>query len=166
MAMILRKSYPSMISHDSGFIPRTTSRRQRSPRQVGRTHAPWRVMNPNPDREGWMVRTPPAPSVPRRRTGLSRGATISTLDGFRTPPGTVAGGREWPRAHVYGCPACSTFHAFLRLQQVRLRPDGSFEDSGVRTVTGFALPEGTLPRITTARWQWLPLRGKPAPPAM
>ena len=89
----------------------------------------------------------------------TEGRQSCTLDSSRTLPGAVVGvHRKW--GHVY------ELHVPLHLQPVRLRPDDSFEDSGVRTVTGFALPEGTLPRITTARWQWLPLRGKPAPPAM
>lgn len=78
-------------------------------------------------REGWMVRTPPAP-VPRRRARLSREPTISTLDGSRTPPGAVAGvHRKW--GHVYEW--LRVLHVSPHLQQVRLRPDGSFGDSGV-----------------------------------
>lgn len=93
-------------------------------------------MNPTPRRMDGSHTTSPVRALRRARFVSEVSAIHASWLSHLTGNGSGVR-RRW--SHVYECHARSTFHASLCLQQVWLRPEDSLEDSGVRTVTGFAL---------------------------
>lgn len=118
------KPYPSTASHDSGLHSTNHLASSTATTTGGEDSCPMKGDESQP-REGWMVRTPPAPFVPRRRARL-REPTISTLDGSRTPPGAGCRGSTGDGATCTSSCACSTFPStFNRFGFARMVPLGT-----------------------------------------
>lgn len=106
------EQYPAPVNNHPprlGLHSTNTPHRQQPPRQVERTHASWKVMSPNPEKDGWFAHHQHRPCCEEACTVCLRGISNPRLVALVPHRERLQGSEMRPRAHVYGCHACSTF---------------------------------------------------------